>query len=178
MEMLSIRSDLRIDSPLVERKQDVVTILIPESYFHSLNLKNRKALKRRLPILLKTYGKYLVGARRLNTKAGKTLYQKNPGKLKKLNFRIESGAWNLLGMYAQAHGVSRCFLFNYMLWLDSCGVGDSIAETMNGGVPTFHENYRMIWQLNLQNQTISRILEFEPDPFPHIFYGYYWKKQT
>ncbi|WP_000496496.1 DUF1564 family protein, partial [Leptospira interrogans] len=62
------------------------------------------------------------------------------------------------------HGVSRCFLFNYLLWLEEVGVGDSIVDTMNRGVPQFHKSYKMIWTLNLRKNQISRELFFEPNP--------------
>ncbi|MBM9499785.1 DUF1564 domain-containing protein [Leptospira sp. 201903071] len=178
MEMLSIRSDQFIESTLVERKDDVVTILIPESDYLALDPKAQKDLKKKLPYLLRRYGKYLAGASRLNVKAGKILYQKNRGPMKRINFRVESGMWNILGMFALSHGVSRCFLFNYMLTLETLEVGDSIVETMNAGAPTFHQVYRFIWQLELQSKRIFRILEFTPNPIFPIFYGIYWAKPT
>jgi Protein of unknown function (DUF1564) len=178
MEMLSIRSDQFIESALVERKEDVVTILIPETEYFALDPKAQKDLKKKLPQLLRKYGKYLAGASRLNDKAGKILYQKNQGKMKRINFRVESGMWNILGMLSLSHGVSRCFLFNYMLTLDSLEVGDSIVETMNAGAPTFHRVYSFIWQLDLQSKRIFRRLEFTPNPISPIFYGMYWSKPS
>nr|WP_269746573.1 DUF1564 family protein [Leptospira noguchii] len=32
-----------------------------------------------------------------------------------------AGVWATLGVLAAAHGVSRCYLFNYMLWLEDLG---------------------------------------------------------
>ncbi|AOP36588.1 hypothetical protein A0128_21550 [Leptospira tipperaryensis] len=176
MEMLSIRSDQVIESALVEKTSDVVTVILPENYYFALNPKEQRDLKRKLPFLLSRYGKYLAGASRLNTKAGKILYQKNQGKMKRINFRVESGMWNILGMLALSHGVSRCFLFHYMLILESLGVGDSIVQTMNAGPPTFHRVYSFIWQLDLQSKRIFRKLEFDPNPIFPIFYGMYWAK--
>ncbi|TGM58768.1 DUF1564 domain-containing protein [Leptospira adleri] len=178
MEMLSIRSDQFIESSLTEIKNDVVTILIPESYYSTLDSKEQKDLKKKLPALLRRYGKFLAGASRLNSKAGKILYQKDRGKMKRVNFRVESGMWNILGVLALSHGVSRCFLFNYMLALESLEVGDSIVETMNAGGPTFHRIYSFIWQLDLQNKRVFRKLEFTPNPIFPIFYGMYWMKPS
>ncbi len=174
MEMLSIRADQFIESTLTERKNDVVTILVPENYYHSLGPEEQKNLRRKLPALLRRYGKFLAGASRLNARAGKILYQKDQGKMIRINFRVESGMWNILGLLALSHGVSRCFLFNYMLALDSVEVGDSIVETMNAGAPTFHSYYSFIWHLDLQSKRIFRKLEFTPNPIFPIFYGDYW----
>lgn len=80
----------------------------------------------------------------------------------RMNVRLSTGSWAFLGALAHTHGVSRCFLFNYLLWLDEVGVGDSIVSTMNEGGPTFHRNYKCILHLDLLNNTITRQLECEP----------------
>ncbi|TGK42673.1 DUF1564 family protein, partial [Leptospira gomenensis] len=33
--------------------------------------------------------------------------------MRRINVRLGTGSWTLLGALAQAHGVSRCYLFNY-----------------------------------------------------------------
>ncbi|EKR62742.1 PF07600 family protein [Leptospira weilii str. 2006001853] len=102
--------------------------------------------------------------KRLHCKAGKIKYNRGVGKMKKFSIRVNTGTWAILGALAAAHGVSRCYLFNYMLWLEDVGVGDSIVETLNRGVPSFHGTYRMIWTLDLRQNLISRELEFKPNP--------------
>ncbi|WP_155722418.1 DUF1564 family protein, partial [Leptospira weilii] len=50
------------------------------------------------------------------------------------------------------------------------GVGDSIVETLNRGVPSFHGTYRMIWTLDLRQNLISRELEFKPNPMTERYF--------
>ncbi|PJZ55001.1 DUF1564 domain-containing protein [Leptospira adleri] len=169
MELLSLNSQLKIESALIEGDMGTDSILIPLSLWDSLDLEERKILSRKLPYLLRRYTKYVASMKRLYWRAGKIKYNWGVGKMKKMSIRVNSGAWALLGALAAAHGVSRCYLFNYMLWLDEIGVGDSIVETLNIGVPRFHGIYRMIWTLNLEKNLISRELEFEPNPLQ----GYY-----
>ncbi|EMN44511.1 hypothetical protein LEP1GSC086_1956 [Leptospira weilii str. LNT 1234] len=57
-----------------------------------------------------------------------------------------------------------------MLWLEDVGVGDSIVETLNRGVPSFHGTYRMIWTLDLRQNLISRELEFKPNPMTERYF--------
>ncbi|PJZ52170.1 DUF1564 domain-containing protein [Leptospira adleri] len=168
MESIFLSSDEKIESPLAERKEKVVTLLIPENYFHSLTLDEQRKLSKKLPYLLRRYAKLLTSRSRLNSKADSTLYQ-NPGKMKKMNFRANTGHWSLLGALAQAHGVSRCFLFNFLLSLEEAEVGDSIVDILNAGVPTFHDVYRYVWQLDLIENTITRSLDFFPNPISPFF---------
>lgn len=169
METLLLNSERRIQSALIEGNIGVDSILIPESYWNQLDTAGRKILRQKLPYLLRRYTKYVASMKRLHWRGGKILYNRNVGKFKKMSIRVNTGAWSVLGVLAAAHGVSRCYLFNYMLWLDDIGVGDSIVETLNRGVPIFHGSYRMIWTLDLRQNLISRELEFEPNPITHIF---------
>ncbi|AOP32801.1 hypothetical protein A0128_02290 [Leptospira tipperaryensis] len=178
MEQIFFNSNERIQSVLAESQDQVVTLLVPESYFESLSNEEKRLLGKKLPYLLRRYGKFMCARSRLNEKAITTLYQKNQGNLKKLNVRMGTGYWALLGVLAHAHGVSRCFLFNFLLSLDQAGVGDSIVEVLNGGVPTFHEVYRYIWQLNITHNKVTRLLEFEPNPLQTYFdYSFPWLKR-
>ncbi|AOP34051.1 hypothetical protein A0128_09475 [Leptospira tipperaryensis] len=164
MELLSLNSQEKINSVLIEGEMGTDSILIPFSRWNDLDLKERRILSRKLPYLLRRYTKYASSMKRLHWRAGKVKYNRGVGKMKKMSIRVNTGAWAMLGALAAAHGVSRCFLFNYMLWLDDIGVGDSIVETLNQGVPRFHGIYRMIWTLNLEKNRISRELDFEPNP--------------
>ncbi|XDD50524.1 DUF1564 domain-containing protein [Leptospira sp. WS92.C1] len=164
MGILLLNSDHKIQSALRENNTDVVTLLVPKDTLLRYNEKYRRNLPKRIPILLKKYGKYLTTTKRLGKKAGKALYQASSGKenMQRLNVRLNTGSWALLGTLALVHGVSRCYLFNYLLWLDEVGVGDSIVNIMNEGGPTFHREYRYILHLNLLNNSIIRRLECEP----------------
>lgn len=164
MGVLLLNSDPEIRSILQERKTEVVTLLIPEATLFALGEKGRKNLGKQIPILLKYYSKYLSTTKRLGKNARKTIYQPSPGKekMKRINVRLSTGSWSLLGALAQVHGVSRCFLFNYLLWLEKVGVGDSIVITMNEGGPTFHREYKYILHLDLLKNEITRRLECNP----------------
>ncbi|XDD51107.1 DUF1564 domain-containing protein [Leptospira sp. WS92.C1] len=165
MGYLLLNEDHEIHSPLQKDRLETVTLLIPEATLLRFSEGNVRALPKKIPGLLRTYGKYLTTTKRLGNQAGKTLYQPSPGKqkMKRINVRLSTGSWTFLGTLAQAHGVSRCYLFNYLLWLEELGVGDSIVETMNAGVPTFHRYYSYILHLDLIHNRVSRKLKCEPD---------------
>ncbi|EMK23599.1 PF07600 domain protein [Leptospira kirschneri serovar Bulgarica str. Nikolaevo] len=84
--------------------------------------------------------------------------------MKRVNVRVKSKNWILFGILAQAHGVSRCYLFNYLLWLETLGIGDSIVNTVNAGAPTFH---RYILNVDLLSRQVTRKLRCKPK---HQFY--------
>ncbi|XDD50085.1 DUF1564 domain-containing protein [Leptospira sp. WS92.C1] len=164
MGILLLNSDHEIRSILQDYRTEVVTLLVPKFTLLQWNEKERRNLPKRIPVLLKRYAKYLTSTKRLGTKAGKVLYQSSPGKaqMERINVRIGTGSWALLGLLAHVHGVSRCYLFNFLLRLDEIGVGDSIVNTMNEGGPTFHRNYRYTLHLDLLNNKIIRSLDCEP----------------
>ncbi|EKR71748.1 DUF1564 domain-containing protein [Leptospira noguchii] len=169
MEQIYFNTDQKIESTLNENVEKVVTLLVPKRYYVILSSKDRRMLGKKLPYLLNRYGKFISSHSRLNRRAVTTLYQKNQGELKKINFRIDMSHWAMLGVLAHAHGVSRCFLFNFLLSLEKAGVGDSIVKVLNEGVPTFHKIYRYIWQLDLSNKRISRTLRYFPNPLKANF---------
>ncbi|AOP35909.1 CopG family transcriptional regulator [Leptospira tipperaryensis] len=164
MGYLTFNADEEISSRLQESRTETVTLLIPEGTLARLGVKDAKVLPKKIPQLLRTYGKYLTATKRLGKKAGKTLYQPSPGKekMKRVNVRLSTGSWTFLGTLAQAHGVSRCYLFNYLLWLEELEVGDSIVETVNAGAPAFHRYYSYILHLDLPNNRVFRRLQTEP----------------
>ncbi|TGM59846.1 DUF1564 domain-containing protein [Leptospira adleri] len=168
MGSLLLNSEQQIRSILNDNKTEVVTLLIPDSTLARYEERERRLLPRKVPILLMRYGKYLTSVRRLGKKAGRTLYQPSMenSKMKRMNVRLGTASWSLLGVLAQAHGVSRCYLFNYLLWLDEVGVGSSIVYSMNEGAPTFHRSYRYILHLDFLENTLVRSLECEPS---HLF---------
>ncbi|UOG55573.1 DUF1564 domain-containing protein [Leptospira noguchii] len=167
MGVLLLNSDHEISSALQKDPSETVTLLIPEDTWVLFPEKDVKLLTKKIPVLLKIYGKYLSSSERLGKKAGRTLYQPSPGKLKmkRINVRVPSGSWILLGTLAQAHGVSRCYLFNYLLKLEALGVGNSILNTVRAGVPAFHWSYSYILHLDLPNNRVTRKLHCEPESY-------------
>ncbi|AXR68307.1 DUF1564 domain-containing protein [Leptospira mayottensis] len=164
MDILLLSSDKKIQSALNEGVVGSDSLLVPMSYWNQLDTAARKALSRKLPFLLKRYTKYVVALDRLHWRGGKIKYNWGVGELKKMTIHVNSGVWTVLGALAAAHGVSRCYLFNYLLWLEEVGIGDSVNDVINRGVPQFHDIYRMIWTLDLQKNQVSRELYFEPNP--------------
>ncbi|XDD51058.1 DUF1564 domain-containing protein [Leptospira sp. WS92.C1] len=172
MGKIFLHSERKIQSALVESGANVETILFPKWYFNALTPEQRKTLPKRILPLLRRYQKFMLSKRRINSKAGKTLYQKNQGMVR-VNMRINTGVWAVLGALSAAHGVSRCFMVNYLLWLDDSGVGDSIDKTLNVGCQTFQNNYSYIWHLDLTKNSISRKIEFDPNPLWTVTTDYY-----
>lgn len=157
-------TDQKIQSKLLESKTETETILFPESYLKTLTLEQKKALPKRILPLLKRYQKFLASQRRINREAGKILYQKNRGKMIRMNMRIDCKTWALLGVISATHGVSRCFMVNYLLWLDDSKVGDSIDKVLNVGCPPFQSSYSYVWHLDLAQNRIIKSLRFHPNP--------------
>lgn len=168
MDILLLSFQKKIISALSEGETGSDSLLIPMCYWNRLNELQKKALSKKLPFLLKRYTKYIASCDRLHWKADKVKYNRG---LKKMTIHVNTGVWAVLGVLAAAHGVSRCFLFNYLLWLEDSGIGNSIVDTMNRGVPQFHGTYKMSWTLNLQKNQIFRTLFFKPNPITskHLF---------
>ncbi|MBM9501112.1 DUF1564 domain-containing protein [Leptospira sp. 201903071] len=164
MGTIHLDTKRKIQSSFSDSKKEVETILFPETFLNSLSDEERKKLPRCVFPLLKRYQKFILSKRRINPRAGKTLYQGDRGKLIRVNLRIESEAWLLLGVLSAAHGVSRCFMLNYLLWLEASEVGDSIDKVLNVGCPPLHNSYSYIWHLDRVEKKIIRRIEFDPDP--------------
>ncbi|TGM09848.1 DUF1564 domain-containing protein [Leptospira barantonii] len=146
MGILLLNSDQEIRSILQERKTEVVTLLVPEATLLALNERMRKNIGKQIPILLTYYSKYLSTTKRLGKNARKTTYQPSPGreKMKRINVRLSTGSWALLSALAQVHGVSRCYLFNYLLWLENVGVGNSITKNQTKQKDKYESSKRLI----------------------------------
>ncbi|TGK66417.1 DUF1564 family protein, partial [Leptospira gomenensis] len=89
--------------------------------------------------------------------------------MRRINVRLGTGSWTLLGALAQAHGVSRCYLFNYLLYLEEVGVGDSIEDTMNAGVPTFFFFYFYLINVFFTFNRATRRLQCFPESSFYAF---------
>ncbi|EMO52207.1 DUF1564 domain-containing protein [Leptospira noguchii] len=170
MDILLLDDGQKIESALVEDSVGTDSLLVPDVYWNRLNLQERKALRGKLPFLLRKYSKQIVSMKRLHNRAGKIKYNRDVGKMKKFSIRVHTGVWATLGVLAAAHGVSRCYLFNYMLWLED--KEGFFVKSLNRGVPSFHWTYEMTWKINRRQNLISRELQFEPNPMTDK-YPYY-----
>ncbi|MCH1913678.1 DUF1564 domain-containing protein [Leptospira noguchii] len=176
MDILLLDDGQKIESALVEDSVGTDSLLVPDVYWNRLNLQERKALRGKLPFLLRKYSKQIASMKRLHNRAGKIKYNRDVGKMKKFSIRVHTGVWATLGVLAAAHGVSRCYLFNYMLWLEDLGgKEDFFVKSLNRGVPSFHWTYEMTWKINRRQNLISRELKFEPNPMTDK-YPYYLKE--
>ncbi|EMK20230.1 DUF1564 domain-containing protein, partial [Leptospira kirschneri] len=157
MDILLLDDGQKIESALVEDSFGTDSLLVPDVYWNRLNLQERKALRGKLPFLLRKYSKQIASMKRLHDRAGKIKYNRCVGKMKKFSIRVHTGVWATLGVLAAAHGVSRCYLFNYMLWLEDLGgKEDFFVKSLNRGVPSFHWTYEMTWKINRRQNLISR----------------------
>ncbi|MBM9502699.1 DUF1564 domain-containing protein [Leptospira sp. 201903071] len=162
MGIFILNSERQIRSVFEDRKSEIVTLLIPEARILSMSKEERKEFPKKLAPLIRKYQKYLVSSKRLHSKAGKILYNRDQGPLKKLNLRMKNSDWNLLSVLAATHGVSRCFLVNYLLWLDEIGVGESLFEKVYQGVPTSKGIYQFKWDIHFETNRLIRSLQVEP----------------
>ncbi|TGL34626.1 DUF1564 family protein [Leptospira koniambonensis] len=99
------------------------TLILPDRLYKNY-LKNWKGSRPGatcLKDLLELYGPDLQFQEKLNPDSTMMMYQKKEegrGKQKdwsRLNFRPDLQDWNLLGNYARKHGVSKCYLFTFLL---------------------------------------------------------------
>jgi Protein of unknown function (DUF1564) len=162
MGIFILNSEREIQSVFEDKKTEIVSLLIPEIKILSMSKEERKEFPKRLAPLVRKYQKYLASSRRIHSKAGKILYNRDKGPLKKLNLRMKNSDWNLLSVLAAAHGVSRCFLINYLLWLDEIGVGDSSFDKVYQGVPTSKGIYQFKWDIRFESNKLVRSLQIEP----------------
>ncbi|TGK08395.1 DUF1564 family protein [Leptospira selangorensis] len=99
----------------------VCTLILPDKLYKNY-LKNWNGSRPGatcLKDLLELYGPDLQFQEKLNPDSALMMYQKKEeGRQKdwsRLNFRPDLEDWNLLGNYARKHGVSKCYLFTFLL---------------------------------------------------------------
>ncbi len=114
-----------------------------------------------LSILLKKHkGLFACGALPFQEKP-KLSYQSDNLNLKAFKFRPDNADWFELGMIAYGLGVSRCWLFTYLLELELAGVGEFLRLDRACVVATpNHSRPRMIHQITGKRHYINRILHF------------------
>ncbi|EMN27097.1 PF07600 domain protein [Leptospira kirschneri serovar Sokoine str. RM1] len=93
MDILLLDDCQKIESALVENSVGTDSLLVPDDYWNRLNSQERKALRSKLPILLRKYSKRIASMERLHHKAGKIKYNRGVGKMKKFSIRVNTGVW-------------------------------------------------------------------------------------
>ncbi|TGK20912.1 DUF1564 family protein [Leptospira fluminis] len=103
------------------------TLLLSRNLYVRLlqHWEGEKPLSRCLNELLELYAARLEKGEKLNSESSLLLYQRKKPRssenFDRINFRPEGMDWIRLGNISRWHGVSRCFLFSYMLELYFCG---------------------------------------------------------
>ncbi|WP_000353667.1 DUF1564 family protein, partial [Leptospira interrogans] len=82
MDILLLDDGQKIESALVESSVGTDSLLVPDVYWNRLNTQERKALRSKLPFLLRKYSKQIVSMKRLHDRAGKIKYNRGVGKMK------------------------------------------------------------------------------------------------
>ncbi|WP_000353658.1 DUF1564 family protein, partial [Leptospira interrogans] len=71
MDILLLDDGQKIESALVESSVGTDSLLVPDVYWNRLNTQERKALRGKLPFLLRKYSKQIASMKRLHDRAGK-----------------------------------------------------------------------------------------------------------
>jgi hypothetical protein len=115
-----------------------------------------------LHLLLRKYkGLFACGELPFQQKP-KLSYQSDDLDLKVFKFRPNNADWFELGIIAYGLGVSRCWLFTYMLELELSGIGEflEIERTKDVVTTPRHSRPRMIHQITGKRHYINRTLHF------------------
>ncbi|MCB1177655.1 MAG: DUF1564 family protein, partial [Leptospiraceae bacterium] len=101
------------------------SLLIPENLliiYQKLEIKkNRREI---LAYLLRKYKFFLGNWQFRSSRKIKTLFQDSGLDLKRISFKPRNSDWLELGTIAMGFGVSRTYLFSYLLELEDRGLGD------------------------------------------------------
>ncbi|TGK07396.1 DUF1564 family protein [Leptospira semungkisensis] len=99
----------------------VCTVILPKDLHKKVRKewRGKRAGARCLKELLFLYAKELQEKDRMNRDPDLLLYQRKEEDTKtnwnRLNFRPDTEDWSKLGLLARKHGVSRCYLFTFLL---------------------------------------------------------------
>jgi hypothetical protein len=157
---------------LKESSVSCSTLLIPESLIENLpsvlptsSTKNGKKFldfRLGLKLLLQKYKGFLAIGNLPFAGKPKLTYQKEGLSLQVFKFRPDNDDWFELGILAYGLGVSRCWLFSYLLELELSGLGDFLAlkEAKIGLATPKISRPRMVQQIMGKCRYISRILHF------------------
>jgi hypothetical protein len=166
---------LRSHKKVIDLKNSGVscsTLLIPEFLIEKLpsilpvatakNGKNFLDLRLGLKSLLQKYRGFLAIGNLPFAGKPKLTYQKEGLSLQVLKFRPDNDDWFELGILAYGLGVSRCWLFTYLLELELSGLGEFLAlkEGKIGLATPTISRPRMIQQITGKQHYINRILHF------------------
>ena len=132
---------------LKESSETVSTLLIPENLAENLKSilpigstkKGKEFTNFRLGLkfLLNKYRGFLAIGNLPFAGKPKLTYQREGLNLQEFKFRPDNGDWFELGIIAYGLGVSRCWLFSYLLELELSGLGEFLAlKVVRDGLAT------------------------------------------
>jgi len=166
------RHDKKIDLKEIERTT-VSTLLIPKHLVEKLDLvipfvensktkKKSYKLKEGLRRLLEKYRGMLARGYLPFQDKPKLTYQEEGLDLQKFCFRPEDADWYELGILAYGCGVSRCWLFSFLVELDLSLLADfvDIGKAIFGVTSADLSRPRLIQQIFGKRRFIHRILHF------------------
>jgi hypothetical protein len=92
----------------------------------------------------------------------KLTYQEEGLELERFSFRPDEADWFELGMLAYGCGVSRCWLFSFLVTLELSLLGDfvELVKARLGDTTLYHARPRLIHQIFGKRRYIHRILHF------------------
>jgi hypothetical protein len=153
-------------------KRTVSTLLIPEILFeqlhsvlpHTTSPKGKKTISYNtaLHYLLNKYKGFLACGNLPFSKKPKLAYQSPNLKLIPAKFRPDSANWFELGVLAYGLGVSRCWLFSYLIELELSGIGEFFSlKLVRDAVATPNASRpRLIHQITGKRHYLNRTLHF------------------
>ena len=166
------KHEKKVDLKEFERST-VSTLLIPMHLVEKLNLvipfvensktkKKSYKLKEGLKKLLDKYRGFLARGYLPFQGKPKLRYQEEGLDLQKFCFRPDDADWYELGILAYGCGVSRCWLFSFLVSLELSLLGDfvELVKARFGDTTLYHARPRLIHQIFGKRRYIHRILHF------------------
>ena len=167
------RHEKKVDLKGFNRWSSVSTLLIPKHLVEKLELvipfvensktkKKSYKLKDGLKKLLDKYRGLLARGYLPFQDKPKLTYQEEGLELQKFCFRPDDGDWYELGILAYGCGVSRCWLFSFLVALDLSLLGEFLdrVKEIFGVTSADISRHRLIQQIFGQRRFIHRILHF------------------
>lgn len=166
------RQEEKVDMEVFE-KGTVSTLLIPTGISEKLSLilnvgynpKTKQVFydfRSALKMLLTKYRGFLALGNLPFQKKPKLTFQDDGQSLQKISFRPDDSDWFELGILAYGCGVSRCWLFTYLLRLELSAISlmVSLSEFQIGVTTSKISRPRLIQQITGKRRFIHRIIHF------------------
>lgn len=164
--------DAQVDIKTFDSKT-ISTLLVPKHLCKKMNRvipngvhpKNGKIFwnfRSGLQRLLNKYRGFLASGNLPFQQKPKLTFQDEGLELQKFSFRPDDDVWFELGILAYGCGVSRCWLFSYLLSLELSGISMLVShpEFQKGVTTATHSRPRLILQIKGKRRYIHRKVHF------------------